>query len=128
MKELKPYLIFTGNCQEALQFYAACFGGEITFMKTFADSPLNIPKEYEDRIFNSELRADNLCFMASDNVPPYATETGSNVCLFVAFSDHEEQKRVFDTLSRSGKVIMPFENGFGMAEDKYGFRWMLAGR
>jgi uncharacterized glyoxalase superfamily protein PhnB len=27
--QLEPYIFFHGTCEEALNFYAGCFGGEI---------------------------------------------------------------------------------------------------
>jgi PhnB protein len=28
MKEATPYLVFNGNCREAMTFYQSCLGGE----------------------------------------------------------------------------------------------------
>src|SRR6202012_1034879 len=30
MTALTPYLLFDGNCKQAMEFYHSCFGGEIT--------------------------------------------------------------------------------------------------
>ncbi|WP_206528073.1 hypothetical protein [Marinitoga sp. 38H-ov] len=32
-----PYLNFKGNCEEAMNFYAKVFGGEITYLMRFKD-------------------------------------------------------------------------------------------
>ena len=37
--QLEPYLFFHGTCEEALNFYAACFGGEIVGLSRMSDSP-----------------------------------------------------------------------------------------
>ena len=126
MKSLKPYLIFSGNCEEALTFYSACLNGEITMLHRFADSPLDVPEESKEKVFNSEFRAESVRFMASDNLPPYSTTVGTNFALFIAFSDEQEQESVFAKLSEGGKTLMPLNRGFGMLEDTYGVRWMLA--
>jgi len=34
--DLNPYLMFDGNCREALEFYQAIFGGELNVM-TYGD-------------------------------------------------------------------------------------------
>jgi len=66
MKRLNPYLMFPGSCKEALTFYQECLDGEIVSMQTFADSPVDVPPEHGHRIFNSEFRAEDVHFMASD--------------------------------------------------------------
>lgn len=37
--KLTPYLLFDGNCAEAMTFYQACLGGELTITK-IGDSPM----------------------------------------------------------------------------------------
>jgi predicted 3-demethylubiquinone-9 3-methyltransferase (glyoxalase superfamily) len=38
MTTLTPYLLFDGNCHQAMEFYKSCFGGELTVTKV-KDSP-----------------------------------------------------------------------------------------
>ena len=33
MTKLTPYLLFDGNCCQAMEFYRSCLGGELTIMK-----------------------------------------------------------------------------------------------
>lgn len=125
MKRLKPYLIFSGHCREALEFYKECFDGEIVMVQTFADSPVDVPREHGQRIFNSEFRAGEIDFMASDDMPGREVTPGRNFALFVSFPEPEEQKRVFGELSQGGEVLFPIEKGFGMLVDRFGIQWML---
>ena len=126
MKTLNPYVMFSGNCREALTFYSECLDGNIVSLRTFAESPLELPEEHGNRVFNAEFRAGKLYFMASDDLPDSQVTRGSNFAMFVAFSEQEEQERVFDRLSEGGKVLFPLANGFGMLADKYGIQWMVA--
>jgi hypothetical protein len=41
MTSLTPYLLFEGKCQQAMEFYNSCFGGELTATKV-KDSPARI--------------------------------------------------------------------------------------
>ena len=125
IKQVKPYLMFPGTCRQALEFYKNCFNGEIVMMQTFEESPVDVPEEFKNRIFNSEFRADNLCFMASDDLPGNEVKIGSNFALFVIFSDKIEKEKVFNKLSEGGKVLFPMEENFGMLVDKFGIQWML---
>ncbi len=126
MKHLQPYLIFTGNCEEALHFYAECLGGEITMLMRYSESPLDIPPEHGNRVFNSAFRAGDITFMASDNLPGQTHNPGSNFSMFVTFSDSAEQLCAFDDLSDGGRVLMPLKGSFGMVQDRFDVRWMLA--
>ncbi|MEM7333924.1 MAG: VOC family protein [Chloroflexota bacterium] len=127
MKEVIPYLMFSGSCHEALNFYKSCLNGEIVSLQTVGDSPLDVPAEFQDRIFDSEFRAEGVRFKASDDMPGQEVVKGGNFAMFVTFSDQQEQKRVFDELSNGGQVQFPLENNFGMLIDKYQVQWMLAG-
>ena len=125
IKQVKPYLMFPGTCRQALEFYKNCFNGEIVLIQTFEESSIEVPEEFKNRIFNSEFRADNLCFMASDDLPGNEVKIGSNFALFVIFSDKIEKEKVFNKLSEGGKVLFPMEKNFGMLVDKFGIQWML---
>ena len=125
MKQVKPFVMFHGTCREALEFYSGCFGGEITMLKTFAESPIDVPDEHKDRIYNAAFQAEGIQFMASDDLPGNEVTVGSNFALFVTFSDLDEQKAVFEKLSDGGTVLFPLANNFGMLVDKYQIQWML---
>ena len=45
--ELEPYLFFSGNCEEALNFYKGIFGGEITSISRWKDSPADHACEFQ---------------------------------------------------------------------------------
>lgn len=125
MTSIIPYLVFSGNCKEAMKFYAEILGGEITVMQTFGDSPIDVPVEFQGRIFNSELRATDLRLKASDDLPNHPVSVGSNISLFLLYSDKNVQTEVFNKLSEGGKVLFPIENSFGMLKDKYNIQWMI---
>ena len=125
MKSLSPYLIFHGCCQEAMTFYADVFGGKLVEISTFAESPVPVPEEFGDRIFNSEIRIGEISIKASDDLPGHDVVVGSNVSLFVELQERSEQLRLMESLGDGGKVLFPADDKFGMVEDKYGIRWML---
>jgi PhnB protein len=39
MKAIQPYLIFDGDCREAMTFYAKCLEAELQLM-SYADAPI----------------------------------------------------------------------------------------
>ena len=125
MKSLIPYLVFPGTCKQAMEFYADVLNGTITFMKPFSESPIPVPNAFKDRIFNSELKADNIHIKASDDLPDNEVKHGTNISLFLVFSKKYDKKEVFDRLSLDGKILFPIEDNFGMLKDKYGIQWMF---
>ena len=129
MKQAIPYLMFSGDCREALNFYKDCLGGEIKSIQTIGDSHLgqHAQPEHQGRIFDSEFVAENIRFKASDDMPGYEVSKGSNFAIFVQFSDQSEQKSAFEKLAEGGEIQFPLENNFGMLVDKYRVQWMLAG-
>lgn len=130
MKQLYPYLIFTGNCREAMEFYRDCLDGEITLMQPFSEAPMDVPGEAKHLIFNSEMLAGDICIKASDNMPTNETISGNNFSMFTHFSEQAEMLTAFTKLSSDGNVMMPVGDTptggkFGMLADKYGVQWML---
>ncbi len=125
MTSLTPYIVFPGTCREAMEFYKESLNGEITLMQTFGDSPIDVPKESQNRIFNSELRAGDVHFKASDDLPNHEVIIGSNISLYVVFSDKQTKEEAFNKLSKGGKTLFPIEDNFGMLKDRYGVQWML---
>lgn len=130
MLAFNPYLTFDGTCEEAFLFYQRCFGGEITIIQRFGDSPMPVPAAYKNRIMHMELQASPVHLMGSDGSPSHQVIPGNAVAFNLAFEEVEEQTAVFEKLARGGKVSMPLEttfwdSRFGMLTDKYGVHWML---
>lgn len=125
MNTITPYLVFPGNCKEAMEYYASVFEGEITLMVTFQDSPVPVTDNASDRIYNSEMRAGDLIIKASDDIPGYEVTQGSNFSLFVPFEHSDRKKSIFERLSKDGKILFPIEDNFGMCKDRFGIQWMV---
>jgi PhnB protein len=67
MTTLTPYLLFDGKCQQAMEFYKSCFGGDLAATKV-KDSPAKdfMPAFQPDKIVNARLRNGRLEISASD--------------------------------------------------------------
>ena len=61
MTTLTPYLLFDGKCQQAMEFYKSCFGGELAATKV-KDSPAKdfMPAVQQYKIVNARLRNDKV--------------------------------------------------------------------
>ena len=125
MSSIIPYLVFPGTCKEAMEFYKEALNGEITLLQTFGESPVDVPPESENRIFNAELKAGGILLKASDDLPGHDVTQGNNISLFTVFSDSTSKKGAFERLAEGGKVLFPLDENFGMLKDKYGMQWMF---
>ena len=123
---LQPYLIFPGTCREAIHFYAETLGGAIDVIQTYGESHLEVPAEHAERVFNSVLSASGVTIRASDGEPGNDQRIGQNIALFLLCESSDEQERVFAALAEGGQVVFPLEGGFGMVEDRFEIRWMVA--
>lgn len=47
--KLVPYLGFSGNCEEAINFYKEVFDGEIFQLGRYGESPMETPEELKDK-------------------------------------------------------------------------------
>ena len=130
MLGFNPYLTFDGNCEEAFAFYQRCFGGEITIIQRFGDSPLKIPEAYKEKIMHMELEGDPVHLMGCDGSPNHQVVQGNTVTFNLSFQDPDTQDKIFNKLAAGGRVSMPLEttfwgSRFGMLTDKFGVHWML---
>lgn len=133
MPMLDSYLLFNGNCAEAMRFYAQTLGGQLQAMMTYGQSPEpdKCPANSADRIMHASVLLDGRMLMASD-VPVGQEKPVSGFALSLFYDKPEEARRVFDALSAGGKVEMPmgetfWAQSFGMFADRFGTPWMVGG-
>jgi PhnB protein len=128
---LTPYLLFDGNCQQAMEFYRSCVGGELTLMKV-KDSPVKdqMPTVQLNKTLHARLKSRNLEISASDWLQLDTTPIrGNTVCLCLSGGTLQELKAVFEKLSEEAEDITPlreiFFGVYGALNDKFGVRWMF---
>ena len=135
MINLTPYLLFDGNCAEAMTFYRSCLGGELSLTKV-NDSPMKdqVPPEHQDKIVNAHLKSGAIGFSGSDWLhPTRRPKQGNTVCLYINDGRYSQLKTIFDKLSAGAdKELlddlrdMPF-GSYGHLADKYGVHWFFQG-
>ena len=128
--KLNPYLTFSGNTREAMEYYKSVLGGELT-MSTFGEFPsTDLPDGYEDKIMHAQLESGSMTLMASEGQPGGEVHPGDNFSLSLSGDDETELSRIFNDLAEGGQVVMPLEKQmwgdvFGMVLDKFGISWMV---
>ena len=126
-----PYLGFPGSCRDAFTFYADLFGGRLTSMVSYGETPMadDMPSEMRDWIAHASIDLDGAMLMGGDCGPDqYATPTGMTVN-FVTQTP-EEVERLFAALGDGGTVCMAMEetfwaHRFGVVTDRFGTPWMI---
>ncbi len=58
MINLTPFLLFNGNCAEAMAFYQSCLGGDLAITKV-GDTPMrgNMPPEQHHKVIYAHLKS-----------------------------------------------------------------------
>ena len=130
MAALNPYLIFNGNCREAMQFYHSILGGDLQLMPFHEAPGVAVTAETKDRVMHAFLRRGELVLMASDSMPEHKTVTGDNVHLSLQCDSAHEIELLYAKLAAGGEANMPVADAFwgarfGMLTDRFGVRWML---
>lgn len=130
MNGTTPYLIFNGNCREAMTFYQSCLGGELATM-TFGEAQQNTAPEAKDRLIHARLANGPMVLMASDNMPGMDYRQGNDVFNSLDCDSDEEVDKLYAALSSGGKTSMPPADAFwgayfAMFTDRFGFNWMLS--
>jgi PhnB protein len=130
--QLEPYLFFHGKCEEALNFYAKCFRGEIASLSRFAGSPMeaDVSADYRDKVMHADFVAGDLKLMASDGRPGPQPDGNDDIALSIATSDAAEGERIFKALGDGGTVTMPLADAFwggrfGSLTDRFGVQWLV---
>ncbi len=126
---LAPYLNFSGNTREAMEFYQSVLGGKLT-MQTFGESGMPTPAEDKDKIMHADLKNDALSFMASDGNKEHPVHVGNNIHMSIVGTDEALLTKYFNGLAQGGKVDLPLAkqfwgDTFGMLTDKFGVHWMV---
>jgi len=126
---VEPYITFQGSCEEALNFYKDCLGGEILYMGRYGGSPM-AGQAPDDKIMHATLKIGDTHIMAADNMSPDPFAVGGNIALSVGTDHAADAERMFNALAEGGRVTMPIAETFwavrfGMLTDKFGIDWMV---
>jgi PhnB protein len=136
MLHCNPFLLFDGNCAEAMTFYQSCLGGELTLTK-LSETPMKemFPPEKHSRIINAHLNSGAIEISATDWMasPDFNPIQGNTFVIFIIGNTYDELKIVFDKLSKGANQDrlqelhdLPFGT-YGQFYDKYGVQWIFKG-
>lgn len=129
------YLVFNGNCREAVDFYKDAFQTEASQMMTFGESPQNpefpLPEDAKELIMHARLNVSGSEIMFSDNFPGTPYTVGNNITLAVIMNKQEEITSAYEKLKQGGHVRMELQETFwskwyGTVTDQFGVHWQFS--
>lgn len=132
---LIPFLLFDGNCAEAMAFYQACLGGELTVTEV-GDTPMKdqLPPDQRSKVAYAHLKSGSVEFSATDwQHPTRRPKPGNTVAMYVHGGTYGQLREVFDKLSAGADPElsdelrdMPFGT-YGHLADRYQVHWFFRG-
>ncbi|EKD94060.1 MAG: 3-demethylubiquinone-9 3-methyltransferase [uncultured bacterium] len=127
MTKTTPLLMFEGKAEEAMNFYISLFGdskiGKITRYKANEAGP-------EGSIMHAIFALNGREYMCIDSPAHHEFTFTPAFSIFVDCESEGEVDRLFEKLSKGGKVLMPlgaygFSEKFGWIDDQYGVSWQI---
>jgi PhnB protein len=125
------HLGFQGKCDEAFSFYEKVFGTKRDMTMKYGEAPaeMSVPPEAKNLILHTSMPVGSIMLMGAD-APPGRGKPMGGFEISIEDKDEATVKRLFDSLSEGGSVVMPLQKTFwsplfGMCTDKFGVSWML---
>jgi PhnB protein len=130
---LTPFLLFDGNCAEAMAFYHSCLGGEIAITR-LGDTPMgaHASPEQQQKVTYACLKSGSAEFSATDWLhPTRVPKPGNTVAVYLQAGGYGELRAVFDKLAVGADPDllddlreMPF-GIYGHLADRFGVHWFF---
>jgi PhnB protein len=135
MPEVMPYLIFDGNCADALQFYAQALGARIEALIRGADTPIaaHLPPEHAERVMHGRLALPGGGTLYAGDCQAHVDYLGIHgVRMTLNFDSAAQATGAFNALAEGAEVTMPLQQTFwatvsGMLTDRFGVPWLING-
>lgn len=132
---LSPFLLFDGNCAEAMHFYQSCLGGELE-VTLVGDTPMKeqAPAHVHDKVAYAQLTSGSIQISATDwQHQTRFPRQGNTVGLYLHGGSDAELKEVYDKLAVGADPDLldelrdlPF-GSYGHLADRYGVHWFFRG-
>jgi PhnB protein len=125
MLGLTPFLLFDGNCAEAMQFYQSCFGGDLILTR-LAEMPMKaqFPPEGHHKITYALLKSGVVEFSATDWLhPTQRRKQGNTTAMYITADSYDELSPIFEKLRQSADQEFLVE----LREMPFGNLWAVHG-
>jgi predicted 3-demethylubiquinone-9 3-methyltransferase (glyoxalase superfamily) len=116
-----PFLMFQGDCEEALTFYACTLPEAVIAV---------LDKGPDGKVAMARLSIAGLDVMANDSPPVHAFTFTPSTSLFLTVDAAEDFDALAAALSDGGETLMPagdygFSKRFAWVQDRFGVSWQI---
>ncbi len=124
---VRPFLMFQGKAEEAMQFYISLIpGSEITGITRYGPGQPGP----EGSVMRASFSVGGQTVLCIDSPVQHAFTFTPAFSLFVECESEDEIKRLASALGEGGGVLMPLSNygfsrQFTWLNDRYGVSWQL---
>ena len=131
--KVSPYLVFNGNCMEAINHYEKAFDTTANYCK-YKDAPPSgeypVQPGTEELVMHCTLPIGNGSIYLCDTTPEYPAAFGNGSFACVELDNAEKVKSAFEVLKEGGKVFCEAQETFwnkcyAELEDKFGLKWSI---
>lgn len=139
MAHTSTYLHFSGNAEEAFNFYKAAFGTEfVDPIERMGDLPAHpgqpeLSVEERNQVASVKLPITGGHLLVGNDAPAWMGTLvhGNAMDIGIELDTHAEAERIFTALSEGANVEFPFQemspgNAFGSLVDKFGTQWLVS--
>ena len=128
-----PYLIFNGNCVEAIKLYKKAFKTKANFCQ-YKDTPPSddypVQPGTEEFVMHGILLIGNETIYIADTTSDHPVAYGNGSFACVELNNADDVKFAFDVIKEGGKVFCEAQETFwnkcyAELEDKFGLKWTL---
>lgn len=121
MTTAHPFLMFQGQCEAALDFYAA------TLPETRV---LSLDRKPDGTVAMARLSIAGLEVMANDSPPVHDFDFTPSTSTFLGLDDPDQVDALATALAADGKVMMTADNygfsrRFAWVQDRFGVSWQI---
>ncbi len=126
--QITPFLMFSGQAEEAMNFYVSLFeNSRIVSLTRYGAGEMGAEGSVQQAVFS--LNGQEL--MCIDSPVKHDFTFTPATSLFVTSADEAQIDRYFESLSEGGAVLMPlgaypFSKKFAWVQDRFGVSWQLS--
>ena len=128
-----PYLMFNGNCAEAVKLYEKAFntkGSYFLYKDTPSSEDYPIQPGTEEFIMHGILPIGKSTIYVADTTPEQPSVFGNGSFACIELDSAEAVKAAFEILKEGGKVFCAAQETFwnkcyAEFEDKFGLKWSI---
>lgn len=132
IQTLMPYLLFDGDCRQAMTFYQRVFDAEVVDLLLFGDSGFPLSEVNPEWVMNATIKIGGQAVGVADKTSTQEVTKASDspYSIFLEIENESQLKTIYQQLVEGGEIITALERSFwesnyGKVQDAFGITWEL---